>query len=529
MSSTISMMYADEDENISVSSFSKEKISDIGIDSTSTTIDGFTALSFIEAMQVSQYTEQFASVYNKNKKFKYQIDAGDNLNNLYTNIKAGVTNAKNPIIVVGITGYGAHALLAYKVEEISDTESRVYLYDCNHPSDERYMTLIKNVSGDYTSWSYDMGHSFGIWGFDTDNAMLSYISYVPYDTIKYIWDNRGNLYNKNVLLSVDAEDVSIYNFDGDVVAEFQDGKFISYQDDVYEVPNLQITDIGINSVYLPNDLYTIVSNEEKGIKANIVDLEQSATVETTADTISFAVDDATKTNRIYIDNATAEDTYTISLDTQSNIGNAVLFDNVTVSGSGQGEEISIGLESGNLTLSNCTIGSLIVNGEEQISYTITAYAGKGGTISPLGDCKVVANKDAIFKITPNIGYAIKNVLVDGYSVGDLDEYEFSNVTKDHNITATFQKCYEISSASFNKNTLTANIQYVSKTNASIWGAIYTTDGKLIECTTKDINANSTNTTLQFTQLELPANYVIKIFMFDSINNIKPLCTNYEIK
>jgi hypothetical protein len=58
------------------------------------------------------------------------------------------------------------------------------------------------------------------------------------------------------------------------------------------------------------------------------------------------------------------------------------------------------------------------------TYTITATAGTGGTISPTGAVSVNYGEDQVFTITPNTGYHILDVLVDGVSVGALNSYTF---------------------------------------------------------------------------------------------------------
>ncbi len=75
--------------------------------------------------------------------------------------------------------------------------------------------------------------------------------------------------------------------------------------------------------------------------------------------------------------------------------------------------------------------------EEVIQYTITATAGANGSITPSGDVTVNKGDDQSFTITPNAGYHIDDVLVDGTSVGSVSEYTFTNVTDDHTIHATF--------------------------------------------------------------------------------------------
>ena len=72
-------------------------------------------------------------------------------------------------------------------------------------------------------------------------------------------------------------------------------------------------------------------------------------------------------------------------------------------------------------------------------FAITATAGKGGTITTkdLTDGKITEGENATFTITPNSGYEIADVKVDGNSVGKKTSYTFSDVNKAHKIEATF--------------------------------------------------------------------------------------------
>ena len=72
-------------------------------------------------------------------------------------------------------------------------------------------------------------------------------------------------------------------------------------------------------------------------------------------------------------------------------------------------------------------------------FAITATAGKGGTITTedLTDGKITEGESATFTITPNSGYEIADVKVDGNSVGKKTSYTFSDVNKAHKIEATF--------------------------------------------------------------------------------------------
>ena len=73
------------------------------------------------------------------------------------------------------------------------------------------------------------------------------------------------------------------------------------------------------------------------------------------------------------------------------------------------------------------------------SYIIKATAGANGSISPNGTISVSRGADKTFAIKANAGYEIADVRVDDVSVGAVRTYEFKNVTKAHEIYATFKK------------------------------------------------------------------------------------------
>ncbi|MGB9808512.1 MAG: hypothetical protein ACPLSA_00505, partial [Caldanaerobacter sp.] len=74
----------------------------------------------------------------------------------------------------------------------------------------------------------------------------------------------------------------------------------------------------------------------------------------------------------------------------------------------------------------------------QTTYKITAKAGLNGSITPSGDIQVKEKSSKTFVIKPDDGYTIKDVIVDGKSVGAVSTYTFENVTSDHTIEATFE-------------------------------------------------------------------------------------------
>lgn len=72
-------------------------------------------------------------------------------------------------------------------------------------------------------------------------------------------------------------------------------------------------------------------------------------------------------------------------------------------------------------------------------YTIRATVGLNGSITPSGWSSVREGMDQTFTITPDKGYVVAKVLVDGRNVGAVKSYTFKNVTKEHTIEVTFRK------------------------------------------------------------------------------------------
>ena len=70
-------------------------------------------------------------------------------------------------------------------------------------------------------------------------------------------------------------------------------------------------------------------------------------------------------------------------------------------------------------------------------YTIKATAGTGGSISPSGSISVRGGRDQTFTITPDQGYTVSDVKIDGESVGAVTSYSFENVRKAHTIAVSF--------------------------------------------------------------------------------------------
>jgi hypothetical protein len=76
-------------------------------------------------------------------------------------------------------------------------------------------------------------------------------------------------------------------------------------------------------------------------------------------------------------------------------------------------------------------------GKPIVQYTINASAGSNGSITPSGNISVTEGASQSFTIAASTGYHIADVLVDGNSQGAISSYNFTNISDNHSISATF--------------------------------------------------------------------------------------------
>ncbi|MCP4397812.1 MAG: hypothetical protein GY801_11005 [bacterium] len=76
------------------------------------------------------------------------------------------------------------------------------------------------------------------------------------------------------------------------------------------------------------------------------------------------------------------------------------------------------------------------------THSVTAGAGSGGQITPSGQIEVSQGSDQTFNVAPDAEYAIQHILVDGVSVGALNQYTLENVSAPHTIEALFRPVEE---------------------------------------------------------------------------------------
>jgi hypothetical protein len=81
---------------------------------------------------------------------------------------------------------------------------------------------------------------------------------------------------------------------------------------------------------------------------------------------------------------------------------------------------------------------------------VVATATEHGTITPVGTTMLNPGENMSYSITPSVGYAIQDVLVNGVSVGAVTSYNFTNISTNQSIHAVFNSITGLDNNDLNK-------------------------------------------------------------------------------
>lgn len=414
-----SMLY--RADAVTTSSFGKSSIWNLSKSNKNSSL-GMNVSTFIEMM----YITQFSTLSSSSRIY--------NLNEICSKVAAG-----NRVEILIFGPGGGHALVGYKLDTAN---KRLYVYDCNHPGSERYITLSGSY-GNYTGWSYNL------FGSTTWNSSNGYIGYQAYSSIKDQWDKRGKLtvnsswISNASLLMVNSSQFEILDVDDNVIATYSDGTLSANTDEILEIKPMSYNPYEesddkpeYNLFYLPTDYY-LVKNKDETIdefKAEMIDEELGVVVKTEADEIAFGVDDSFDLCSINL-GLDAGELYDVMLLTSREGEN-----DIQVVGMGMEEFENVGLTvmAGVFTSTNAESANVTSLGDDE-NVSVRATATEGGKITPEGSKKTMRGADLTYSIVPDAGYEIADVIVNEESVGIVNEYTFVQVDKDSTIQAVFAK------------------------------------------------------------------------------------------
>lgn len=408
------------DSGIQTGDFGKDSVGTLAVGDYSSLL-GSSVTEMIEMMHVTQADSTLQKVLGSTQ---------NDLDSLCEAVEK-VGGTEPPVMITIFSANSGHAVLGYDFEKISSTEGRIHVYDCNYPGEDRYISLFKSsATGGYDYFSYSIN----------DLYPVIRIKYALYDDYYDVWTGRFSAQNTNMLY-LNVGDADVYNDEGIKVASVCDGVLQTEYDDIYQYEEIETEADAVETnseyvvLYLPTDEYTVKNTDVKTseLKAEMTNIDQSASVNTTADEITFVVDDSMAANQVTVSSEAGE-RYQINLQSTTVQDNEL----VELTGTGTGEKVVVSQSEGTVA-AQAEKSQLIINGEKQPDIVIQASATEGGRISPEGTSSFIAGGFQEYVMEPQDGWRLKDVKVDGVSAGAVETYSFSDIRYSHTIEAVFEK------------------------------------------------------------------------------------------
>ena len=152
------------------------------------------------------------------------------------------------------------------------------------------------------------------------------------------------------------------------------------------------------------------------------------------------------------------------------------------------------LNSNNSNPSNSQTGTSTVQKE---TYTVTVSNNSGGQVSPSGNFAVKAGENIKFTITPNNGYQVKRVTVNGKEIDVRLGYLFSNLSGDKTVYVEFEKKSDATTDTPNTSDTPISSDKFTDVSSANWyynAVKYVVDNKLMNGTSSTQFAPNLSTT-----------------------------------
>lgn len=91
-----------------------------------------------------------------------------------------------------------------------------------------------------------------------------------------------------------------------------------------------------------------------------------------------------------------------------------------------------------LALEMGSMASSSVVSKETVYYTVTVSCGDGGSVFPNGSNRLKKGSSRFYTITPNMGFVVSDVKVNGMSIGPVAGYRISNIQEDTSLEVYFE-------------------------------------------------------------------------------------------
>ena len=374
---------------------------------------------FIETLHISQRENEIA---------QDKSDHLDDWDALEAAVKATQEGKGLPIILSIHSKTSGHAVAAYKIDN-----TKIYIYDPNYDKEEQYVSITRDSNGKINGWSYKINGTEEC-GNTVEN---SWISYYSYESILRTWEKRSSeCYSSEILVGCNVDDYTILSEAGIALAQIKDGQLSTKRSDIYLCDSDEDTaKDGMCKVYLPEGSYKIQNTSGNGeFRISVIGTERSITTTTQAKEVFIDLRDFAAENECSITPASGQ-SYSVTLESTALIDK----ESIQVSGVGNGNSVGVEQNQGAAAFVNCDNAAVKAENKAVSLVPVNASAEAGGTITRKGQKSVIKGEDAVYAITPDFGYMVSDVVVDGKSKGNITSYTFKNISGSHTISAKFEK------------------------------------------------------------------------------------------
>ena len=307
MTTTAAMFFLPEDP-VTVEDFRANAVyaADLQLTSRSKELH-MTLHTFIECMQISQYHNDLIQIPRSAR-----LRDPNCLDELCQRVLHFQQTESDPVCISIYRSRkydGGHSVLPFWLDTTESGQTRIHIYDPNHPMTTRYAYLDKDENGHYTNWRFPMFDDV-----EYSGATGGQIAFNDYADFKQVWNERGGE-KPTAMMSV-PRGVAIADGEGNVLFRVTAEGTESFCDDIYQV---LLTDLGEETdeqvmLTLPAGNYLIRNEDprQESVEITLSHTQQSITVRTNASEVEIMADDTAMAVSARI--AQADRSYCIELD-----------------------------------------------------------------------------------------------------------------------------------------------------------------------------------------------------------------------
>jgi len=164
------------------------------------------------------------------------------------------------------------------------------------------------------------------------------------------------------------------------------------------------------------------------------------------------------------------------------------------------------------------------------TYTITASASAGGTISPSGTVSVNHGGSQQFLIAANTGYHLDTLFVDGMHVDSTTSYTFYNVTSNHSIYAKFAiNTYIITASAGPNGSISPSGNVVVNYGADQSFNFIPNSGYIVDSVFVDGSFVGSDTSYTFHNVTANHTIYVQFKLWEGIKNVEEIPTEYALR